>query len=116
METMTDPIEAVNNGIAWADENIPDWRQHVKSEGFDVNYGDQCFLGQYWNSHNPDLGYHPQDAYYYARRAFSESDIFEEQVDWSARNGFTSDSYVRTTYNSNELNSVWLDKLRELGL
>lgn len=103
-----DVHEAVDNGIRWANEVIPDWHEHVRSEVFDVSDGEHCFLGQYWAA-TKGRGY---TSYLAASREYSGSDDPATYVRWAIDHGFSSNDY-RT---SDQLNGAWISKLQEKGL
>lgn len=110
-----DVHEAVENGIRWANEVIPDWHEHVKSEGFDILDGRRCFLGQYWaaTSDHEDRGFSPYEA---ARREYSGHDEFLKAWLWALKHGFSADPHLNTNYTWQQLGDAWVRKLQEKGL
>lgn len=102
-------LERVDAGIEWANENIPDWREHVDPKNFSVQDGARCFLAQYWNATHPGE-VAPEDAYYTARVAYFGVGGYIR----SAELGFTIGFGGGCTWS--ELNAAWQHKFRELGL
>jgi len=103
-------MERIDVGIEWANENIPDWREHVDPKTVNIQWGSTCFLGQYWNSkHNPlDLD-NDETGYCDALFAFFDGDIERTEL-----LGF---AYQWTmSVSMKELNEAWQLKFRELGL
>lgn len=110
--------DRVNAGVQWADENLPGWRIVLNLEEFDIGYGDQCVLGQWWLHVYPEFPMNTtytnrEDAYFVARRVLSGAFNYSEEIDWAIEHGFTADG---DQYVSADLNAAWEKKFRELGM
>lgn len=98
MEISPALMERVDAGIEWADENIPDWREHVDPKRIDMGHVHRCFLGQYWHGR-----------YGYGEFLTAYKAYFQWNSDRTNELGFTSDNYA-------ELNAAWRQKFVELGM
>lgn len=103
-------LELVDAGIEWANENLPDWREHVDPKNFYIMDGERCFLGQYWNSTHPGE-VAPEDAYQTASDTYFgvSAGYFR-----CGELGFTI--FLESWFTWDELSAAWQHKFRELGM
>ena len=88
-------LEAVDAGVEWLDENLPDWRQYVDRTKLNMRWEESCVLGQY---HLARYGEANFDKILHA--------LFNDDVDRAVELGFLS-----LDFNYYELDAAWVQKL-----
>lgn len=92
-------LEAVDAGVEWLDENLPDWRQYVDPVKLNMGWEESCVLGQYYLAR-------------YGWTNFNKivNDCFGGDTDRALALGFLAD------WNYYELDAAWVQKFVELGM
>lgn len=93
-------MEAVDAGVDWLNENLPDWTRYVDPVQLDMAWQESCVLGQYFMARYGEANF---DRIVHA--------LFNDDLDRATELGFLSEYF-----NYPELNEAWLQKFVELGL